>query len=213
MAVAGTVADVLGPKLVTERPLLQMFLNPRNRYLLLASPQVDVVPFLVVGFVRLLLTDPLGYVLGRQYGDGALRWAGDKRGDGGRFVRRVERWFGKAAPVVILLAPNLYMCILAGASGMRVRVFAALNAAGTLGRLLVFRVAGEAFRDELLTVVDWIGRNQKWLIAASFVVVSIQMSRARQRGALETPAEIEREIEEAEGHADAEPVDEERRHP
>jgi len=198
MALVGTAADIAGPKLVTERPLLQMFLNPRNRYLLLASPQVDVVPFFVVGFVRLLLTDPLGYVLGRQYGDAALHWAGEKMGDGGRFIRRVERWFGKAAPVVILLAPNLYMCILAGASGMRVRVFATLNVVGTLGRLLLFRAAGEAFRDPLLDVVDWIGRNQKWLIVASFVVVSIQMGRARQRGALETPAEIEREIEEAE---------------
>lgn len=198
MSIAGTTADVIGPKLIDEHPLLQMFLNPRNRYLVLAAPQVAVVPFFVVGFVRLVLTDPLGYVLGRQYGEAALRWAGDKMGDEGRFVAQVERWFGKAAPVVILVAPNLYMCILAGASGMRIRTFVALNVVGTIGRLLVFRAAGHAFRDELLDVVDWIGRNQKWLIAASFVVVAIQVGRARRQGVLETPAEIEREIEEAE---------------
>ncbi|HEX4904178.1 MAG TPA: hypothetical protein VFU93_01920, partial [Acidimicrobiales bacterium] len=68
----------------------------------------------------------------------------------------------------------------------------------TIGRLIVFRIAGHAFRDELLDLVDWIGRNQKWLIIASFVVVALQSARSRQRGMLETPAEIEREIEEAE---------------
>ena len=204
MALTGTIADILGPKLVTEHPLLQMFLNPRNRYMLLAAPQVDLVPFFAVGFVRLLLTDPLGYVLGRQYGEAALQWAGEKMGDEGRFVRRVERIFGRAAPIVILIAPNLYMCILAGASGMRVRVFATLNIAGTIGRLIVFRLAGEAFREPLLDFVDWIGRNQKWLILASALVVSMQVARQRRRGTLETPAEIEREIEEIEEELESE---------
>jgi membrane protein DedA with SNARE-associated domain len=81
---------------------------------------------------------------------------------------------------------------------MKVRTFAALNITGTVGRLILFRIAGHAFRDELLDLVDWIGRNQKWLIIASIVVVSIQSGRARKRGTLETPAEIEREIEAAE---------------
>jgi membrane protein DedA with SNARE-associated domain len=195
LSLAGTVADIIGPKLVTEHPLLQMFLNPRNRYLLLASAQVGAVEFFVVGFLRLVLTDPVGYLLGRQYGDAALKWAGEKMGDEGRFVQRVERIFGKAAPIIILIAPNLYMCILAGASGMRVRVFATLNIAGTIGRLILFRIAGDAFREELLDLVDWIARNQKWLILVSFVVVAAQMVRSRRRGTLETPAEIEREIE------------------
>lgn len=202
MSLTGTIADIVGPKLVTEHPLLQMFFNPRNRYLLLAAPQVDLIPFFVVGFLRLTLTDPIGYVLGRQYGEAALRWAGDKMGDEGRFIAKVERVFGKAAPVIILVAPNLYMCILAGASRMKVRVFATLNVTGTVCRLIVFRIAGDAFRDELLDVVGWIGRNQKWLIAASFVVVALQSARSRKKGVLETPAEIEREIEEIAGEID-----------
>lgn len=195
LSLAGTVADILGPKLIVEHPQLQMFLNPRNRYMILAAATVEPIPFFVIGFLRLTLTDPIGYILGRQYGEAALKWAGEKMGDEGRFIGKVERFFGKAAPVIILIAPNLYMCILAGASGMKVRTFAALNMTGTIGRLVLFRIAGHAFREELLDVVDWIGRNQKWLIIASFVVVAVQSSRSRQRGKLETPAEIEREIE------------------
>jgi membrane protein DedA with SNARE-associated domain len=202
LSVAGSVADILGPKLIVEHPQLQMFLNPRNRYMILAAATVDPVPFFLIGFLRLTLTDPIGYILGRQYGEAALKWAGEKMGDGGRFIGKVERFFGKAAPIIILVAPNLYMCILAGASGMKVRTFAALNITGTIARLVIFRIAGHAFRDELLDVVDWIGRNQKWLIVASFVIVAIQSSRSRQRGTLETPGEIEREIEAAEDELD-----------
>jgi len=199
LSVAGTIADIIGPKLIVEHPLLQMFLNPRNRYMILAAATVEAVPFFVIGFLRLVLTDPIGYVLGRQYGDAALTWAGQKMGDEGRFVRQVERVFGKAAPVIILIAPNLYMCILAGASGMKLRVFVTLNVIGTIGRLIIFRIAGHAFEDQLLDLVDWIGRNQKWLIIISFVVVALQSVRSRQRGTLETPSEIEHEIEELEG--------------
>lgn len=195
LSVFGTVADVIGPKLVTEHPLLQIFLNPRNRYLLLASPQVGALEFFVVGFIRLVLTDPLFFVLGVQYGDGALRWAGEKMGDGGRFVQTLQRWFGKAGPLIILIAPSGYLCLLAGASRMRIRVFVTMNLLGTTGRLILFRIAGNAFRDELLDLVGWIGRNQKWLIIVSFGVVALQTLRAREKGTLETPAEIEREIE------------------
>jgi membrane protein DedA with SNARE-associated domain len=204
LSLTGTVADILGPNLIVEHPQLQMFLNPRNRYMILAAATVDVVPFFVIGFLRLVLSDPIGFVLGRQYGEAALKWAGEKMGDEGRFVRRLERIFGKAAPIIILVAPNLYMCLLAGASGMKVRVFVALNVTGTIARLVLFRALGHAFRDELLDVVDWIGRNQKWLIFASIVVVAIQSTRSRKRGTLETPSEIEREIERAEAELESE---------
>jgi membrane protein DedA with SNARE-associated domain len=203
LSLMGTVSDILGPNLIVEHPQLQMFLNPRNRYMILAAATVEIVPFFLIGFLRLTLSDPIGFVLGRQYGDAALKWAGDKMGDGGRFIGRLERFFGKAAPVIILIAPNLYMCLLAGASGMKVRLFIALNVTGTIGRLVLFRAVGHAFRDELLDFVDWIGRNQKWLILVSFAVVAVQMGRARRRGQLETPAEIEREIEEAEAELEA----------
>lgn len=195
LSVVGMIGDAAGPRLIVESPLLMMLLNPRNRWLLLASPQLGAPEFFAVGFFRLVLTDPLFYVLGVQYGDAALRWAERKLGDDGVVVRTVEKWFGKAAPVIVLLAPSGYVCLLAGATGMKPRLFVPLNIAGTIGRLILFRVAGEAFRDELLDVVEWIGRNQKWLIVVSIVAVMIQASRARKKGALESPTEMAEEIE------------------
>ncbi len=203
LAVVGTVADIIGPGLITERPLLQMFMNPRNRYLLLASPQVDTVPFVVVGFVRLVLTDPLFYLLGVQYGDAALRWAERKLDDDVGFIRTAERFFARFGSVVILIAPSGYLCLLAGATGMRARRFVILNVAGTAGRLLLFRVLGETFKDELLRVLGFIQRYQWWLIALSLVVVAIQ-SRRKGSSTLRSPSEIGDEIEAAEDELVAE---------
>jgi membrane protein DedA with SNARE-associated domain len=204
LAVVGTVADIIGPGLITERPLLQMFMNPRNRYLLLASPQVDTVPFLVVGFVRLVLTDPLFYLLGVQYGDAALRWAERKLDDDTGFIRTAERFFARFGSVIILIAPSGYLCLLAGATGMRPRRFATLNIIGTVGRLALFRVLGETFKDELLSILGFIQRYQWWLIALSLVVVAIQSRRKRASGTLRPPSELEEEIEAAENELAAE---------
>ncbi|MGD9796639.1 MAG: DedA family protein [Acidimicrobiia bacterium] len=195
MSVAGLVADALGPKLVTEHPLLQLFLNPRNRYLLLVAPQLDATSFFLVGFIRLLLTDPLYFVLGRQYGEAALRWADDNAGTMGPVIRRVEKWFGRAAPLVVLLAPSGNMCLLAGASGMKVRLFWAMNVLGTIGRLTVFWIAGDAFRDELEGVLDWIQRYQWRLVGVTVAIAVAQTVLGRRRGTLDTPAEAEAEIE------------------
>ena len=190
----GYVGDIIGPKLIVDHPLLQIFINPRNRWLLLAAPQVDVVPFFIVGFFRLVLTDPIAYVLGWQYGDAAIRWAEKKMGDDVGIIKTVERWFGKAAPLVILIAPSFYWCVLAGAARMKPRVFISLNVIGTIGRLILFRMAGDAFRDELEDVLEWVQRYQWWLIAVSLVIVALQSLR-RGGGALESPAELAAELE------------------
>lgn len=194
MVVLSYVGDVVGPSLINESPLLQIFINPRNRWLLLASPQVDAIPFFVVGFIRLILTDPIAFVLGWQYGDAALSWVEKKTGDQGGYIRKVERWFGKVAPLVILIAPSFNWCVLAGASRMRPRLFIALNAIGTIGRLVLFRVAGEAFREELEDVLGFVQRYQWWLVGLSFLVVAVQVSR-RGGKAIETPEEMAAEIE------------------
>jgi membrane protein DedA with SNARE-associated domain len=195
MSVAGIVADAIGPTLVTHHPLLQIFLNPRNRYLLLAAPQIDIVPFFVVGFVRLLLTDPLYFLLGRQYGDAALKWTDANAGSMAPLIRRVEGWFGKAGWLIVLVAPSGNMCLLAGSAGMKVKRFWALNITGTIIRLSLFRLAGDAFRDELTTLLEWIQRYQWKLVAVTVTIAIAQTFLGRRRGTIDTPAEAEAEIE------------------
>jgi membrane protein DedA with SNARE-associated domain len=186
--VVASIGDIIGPSLINEHPLLLITMNPRNRWLLLAAPLVSVWSFFVVGFVRLTAIDPLFYVLGVQYGDSALRWAERKLGDEAGFVRKVERWFGRAAPAIVLIAPNGYVCLLAGATGMRVRHFVLLNVTGTIGRLALFTVAGKALRSQLLDVLEFVQRYQWWLVALSLFVVVLQSQR-RGRPSIEAATE------------------------
>lgn len=193
--VVAMVGDVVGPSLINEHPLWQITMNPRNRWLLLAAPQVAAWAFFLVGFVRLVAIDPLFYVLGRQYGDAALRWAERRLGDEAGFIRKLEHWFTRAAPAVVLIAPNGYVCLLAGATGMRLRTFLVLNVVGTVGRLTVFSVAGAAFRDQLLDVLEFVQRYQWWLVAVSLVAVSLQARKRRATGALKPIGTLQHELE------------------
>jgi membrane protein DedA with SNARE-associated domain len=192
--VVGFVGDIAGPRLITSHPLLQIALNPRNRWLLLATPQIGAVPFYIVGFLRLVSTDPIGYVLGYQYGDRAVSWAEKQMGDTSGVIKMVQRGFGRVAPLVILIMPSFYWCVLAGAARMRVRTFVILNIIGTIGRLILFRLAGHAFRDQLQDVLSFVQRYQWWLVGVSFIVVAITVWRS---GGIDTPDELAEEIEHA----------------
>ena len=202
--VVAMIGDVIGPTLINEHPLWQINLNPRNRWLLLAASQVAAWPFFIVGFVRLVAIDPLFYLLGLQHGDAALRWAERKLGDEAGLVRKIERWFGRFAPAVVLVAPNGYVCLLAGATGMRTRTFLVLNVVGTIGRLTLFLVAGAAFRDQLLDVLELIQRYQWWLVALSLLIVSFQARRRRASGALGSVGTMQRELESEAGRGTTE---------
>src|SRR5688500_9328512 len=63
---ASTVADWTWPSMVTDHPLLLITLSSKNRFLLLTAPQLGIVAFFVVGFLRLVVTDPLTYLLDRE---------------------------------------------------------------------------------------------------------------------------------------------------
>ncbi len=206
LTVAGTVADWFAAAIIIDHPLLQMFLNPRLRYLTLAANLVDPVPFYLVGFFRLVLTDPLYYLLGRWYGEAALRWIERHGGESGAVVRIFERWFAKAAYPIVAIAPNGFVCLLAGATGMRPAVFATPNVGGTIVRLIAVRALAEALERPLSEVVDFIGKYQWWVVGVSVALGLFQWWRSRRAGRspIQTPGEIEEEIGEAEAEVQEE---------
>ena len=114
------VGDALAPKLVDEHPLLLIAMNARNRNLILVTNQLDAVSYYVVATLRLLLSDPLFFLIGYWYGDTALTWMEQRTKTYGTMLRQWERWFGKAAYPLVFIAPNNVICLFAGAAGMSV---------------------------------------------------------------------------------------------
>ena len=183
-AAGGMVADWVWPSLISHHPIVLLTLSSKNRFLLLVAPQVGVIAFFVVGFFRLIFTDPVTYLLGRQYGENALSWVERKtsRAEKGQsFIRKAERLFGRYGPLVIVIAPSALWCVLAGAARMKVWVFVSCNIVGTIGRLVLFWLAADALHDQLQGVLDGIERFQFPLLALTVGLGVVHTLRNRRR--------------------------------
>ena len=171
LVICSNVANVMWPTLQEEHPLLLIALSSINRYLILVSDDLDALSYYGVGTMRLLVSDPLFFLLGYWYGDRALAWMDQKAPTYGPMLRRFQKVFGKAAWPLVLIAPNNFICLFAGAAGMHIGLFFALNLVGTVGRLYLIRVLGEAFSSPIDDFQDFVGEYRWWFIAASAVLV------------------------------------------
>jgi len=182
LVVAANLGNLFFSVLATDHPLLFIALNPSNRNLTLVSTEVSAWSYYLVGFVRLVLPDPLFYILGIWYGDAAIRWMERKAASYGAMLRTLERWFSRHGYVVVFIAPNNPVCLLAGAAAMPVMAFVAANAAGTITRLILIRVIGDLFDGPLDAVRHFIATYRIPLLAVGFAAVAITVWCDRRRG-------------------------------
>ena len=168
--IASNLGNIFLSVLVTDRPLLFIGLNAQNRNLALASGELNALSFYLVGFLRLIGPDPLFFLLGRWYGDGAILWMERRAPSYGQMLRQLETWFDKARLPIVAFAPNNYVCLFAGAAGMGWGAFLAANAVGTLARLWLIRMFSSAFEGPLGSLKGFIS-DYRWPILALSVVV------------------------------------------
>ncbi len=198
LLVASYVGDALAPTLVNDHPLLLIALNARNRNLVLATNHIDTVPYYVVGTLRLLLSDPLFYLLGVFYGDAAVKWMERKAPTYGQLMRTLERFFAVAAYPLIFIAPNNYICLFAGAAGMPLVAFFVVNIAGTITRLYVLRVVGDVLDAPINRVLEFINdyRVPLLVVTVGIVVFTVWNEHRLGKGELEALTHLD-ELEDA----------------
>lgn len=175
LIVISNVGDALAPRLVDTHPLQLLAMNARNRNLILVTNQLDTVSYYVVGTLRLLLSDPLFFLIGYWYGDTALAWMERRTKSYGTMMRQMEGWFGSAAYPLVFLAPNNFICLFAGAAGMSVGGFFVANLTGTVVRLYLIRRLGETFEAPIDRVLDFIGEYRTPLLIVSVVLFAVVM--------------------------------------
>jgi membrane protein DedA with SNARE-associated domain len=206
LIVLSNVGDALAPDYVNSHPLRLIAMNARNRNLILVTNQLDAASYYIVGSLRLLIGDPLFFLVGWWYGDTALQWMEDRTKTFGGWLRQWESWFGKAAYPLVVIAPNQYICLFAGAAGMSVAGFAIANVVGTFGRLYLIRRLGEAFEEPLDDVLAFIRDYRMPLLILSVIAGAFfLLSELRSGG--KGLQELEELVEEHDAEADAE-VDE-----
>jgi membrane protein DedA with SNARE-associated domain len=205
LTIAGYLGDAFAPTLLDSAPLVLLWCSARLRNLVLVSPSVDVVPFFVVAVVRLVISDPLFFAFGRKYGDVATRWMEHKVGRSGMApVLWMERMFRKAGWPMIAILPNNWICLFAGATGIAWTPFLIVNIAGTIVRVALVRMLGDAFADPILSFTDWVGDNRLWLTGITFGIVLITVWHAQRSGqdTIESPAELAEELAEVEAETE-----------
>lgn len=155
-----------------SNPLLLMGLTPRNRYLALVSNDVSTVGYYVVGFFRLVGSDPANYLLGLWFGNRAISWVGRKSKTYGPLIDDGAAFFRRYSAPLIFFMPNNIICALAGASGVKARTFFIANISGTIVRLILVRQFSSYFESEIGGISSWFSQYRTPILIVSVLAVA-----------------------------------------
>jgi membrane protein DedA with SNARE-associated domain len=183
LVVCTNVGGAIFSKLLKHHPLQLLMLSSRNRYLVLTAPLTSFAPWAVVGAVRLAAAALVCHMIGRCYGDKALRWFWKFLGMPQEQVARFEAQVAKAEWVMVpfFVGSNIVWA-LTGAAKTSWRRLAPMFVVGTAGRLLLLRWLAHEFRSQLLSVVNWTNKYQIPILVASVAIVVLANVRNFRKG-------------------------------
>lgn len=176
----GTIGTNIGPALVDERPLLVLAMSSRNRNLFGSVPFTSPVPYFIIGFLRILAAAVALYFVGRWYGDRTVRWVEDNVGEMPALYRWIEKAVNKAGWLMLFFMPGSnVVCVLVGHRQMRIPQFFAVIIPAICFRLIVMRIGGDIFEDQVRWFLKSIERYQWFIVIGLFAISAFQMNKRR----------------------------------
>jgi membrane protein DedA with SNARE-associated domain len=165
--------------LVNHHPLLLIAMSPIGRHLLFVAPSVDPTAFVAVVVVRRMVFYLASFHLGRALGPAGILGIEARAAHLGRLLRWLEQVFARASHAIVFCFAGPALSAIAGASGMRPRVFAALAAPGLVLRALVVIGIAASLRPALELALPWIDAH--WLPGTLAMLVLVALYRWRRR--------------------------------
>jgi len=165
--------------LVNHHPLLLIALSPIGRHLVLVAPIVDPLAFVMVAVLRRMAFYTASFRLGRALGPAGIPWIEARAARFAIFVRWLERLFSRASHLVVLVMAGPTVSALAGVSGMRTIVFAALASTGLVLRMLLILGFAEWVREYIEAILAWIDAH--WLPGTAVMLALVLLYRWRRR--------------------------------
>ena len=176
--VIGTIGSNIGPALVDNHPSLVLALSSRNRNLFGSVPYIDVIPYAAIGFVRILIAGIALYLVGRWYGEKALGWVEGNLGELPAVYHWTEKAVDKGGWVALVLMPGSnVVCLLLGHKRMEAKRFIPLLSIGIVIKLIVLRLGGDQFEDQIRSFLSAIEQYQWYIVAALFGLSFFQSMR------------------------------------
>ena len=173
--VLGFVTGGVAPELLKKHPLTLMALSPRYRYMVVASPKVDLIPFMGIGVLRLLASDPIYFMLGWVFGDRALAFFEDALGKPA--MDSTRRFFVRAGTVMALFFAGPIICVLAGAARLNPKRFFTLDVFGTIAVVAALRLFAKQIEGPINSFLDFNAKYSRWLLIVTISVTVIVVMR------------------------------------
>lgn len=185
MVVCTNIANVVWADWVNRRPEALLALSSRQRYLALtAAGGIGLVPYAVIGFVRLGAAFLACHFAGRAYRAHVLRVFTRFLGLTPDMVRQYELMLAKAEVVIVpLFVGSNIVAALTGVRRTPLPRLLALLTIGLIGRLALMWWLANVFERPLLKVLDFLQRYTVPMIIASFALVVAMNVRNFRRGA------------------------------
>jgi membrane protein DedA with SNARE-associated domain len=123
LVAVSTVGTAASFYLMGVAPLLLVAMSPVGRHVFLAAPVVDPFALAAVLIVRRQLFYGCSFFLGRALGPDIIPWIEQRVAFAGRFIRLMERLFGRAPRLVVATMAGPTVSTLAGISGMAIKTY------------------------------------------------------------------------------------------
>ncbi|CAB4365311.1 unannotated protein [freshwater metagenome] len=156
-----------------EHPASLLLLSSRNRFLVATVPS-GISPFewALIACLRLSAAAIVCHMLGRAYGDQALRWfwkfMGMPQEQVSKFEKAVDNaeWF-----VVPFFVGSNIVWVLSGAAKTTWKRLLPLAAVGMAMRLALLWWLSKEFESELRSTLKWLDHYQWWILIGSVLIV------------------------------------------
>lgn len=184
LVVAANVGSALSANWANHHPALLLAMSARNRHLLLVvANDISPVSYAAVATLRLLAAALVCYLIGRAYGDRALKWFLRFLGLTPDSLDRFQKGFETAQWVLIpVFVGSNIVCVLTGVHKTPLRKFVPLLLLGIAVRLPLLWWLGKQFESQLDTVLRFMQRWQWPLVIASVVFIVAVNARNFRRG-------------------------------
>lgn len=189
LTVASVVGTAASPLLLVKAPLLLIALSPDGRHVALVAGTLDPLLLVSLTVVRRALFSVSVFGLGAAYGDLAVSWIEARARGLGKALRALERLFERIGALLLVAAPLLSVCILAGAARTRLLAFLPALVAGHclwVGATVWF---GTRIATQSQLVMEFFSEYLVESTLACVALVAAHQLVTRRKRKLEPPAE------------------------
>ena len=173
LVVCSNIASASWAALDNEHPAKLLMLSSRNRFLVVTVPSgISPVTWTLLAAARIGASAIVCHLVGRAYGDRALRWFWKFMGMPQEQVAKFEQSFARAEWVLVpfFVGSNI-VWVLSGAARTTWKRLVPLFALGVAVRLAILWWLAKQFEEQVRSAMRWVDRYQFWVIGASIAIV------------------------------------------